>query len=1109
MNLMKRVLLVIGILISIFCTNITRAQTTIGQMLENMTTEQKIAQMLMLEFRDYNGENVTSTNPKMEEIIRKYGFAGVILFGENNESTEQTVKLIDSIQKTNATVEGRSQMLIAVDQEGATVSRLASGTQGPGNMGLGATSDESKANEIGEIIGSELSKIGYNVDFAPVVDVNSNPSNPVINVRSFSDDAEIVSKFANNYMNGLKKQNIIASLKHFPGHGDTAVDSHTGLPRIEKTYDELKENELIPFENCINNGAEMIMTAHIQYPKIESGEYISIKDGESIELPATLSKRIITDILRKDLKFNGVVVTDAMNMKAISEHFDALDAAKLIINAGVDIILMPVNLSNDAGIDALEKYITDVAKMVDDGKISIDNVNEAVRRILTLKENHGLLTQYSCDNLQEKIDIAVKTAGSKTNHDKEWEIAKQSITLVKNNDMLPIRENEKTVVVVQYSNEILSAEYAIDLLKADKKIDEDMDITVFLMYKKDISEIKEAIQGAKNVIVITEQGSASALAGDTYKKFDEIIEYVHSSGNKIAFISCKQPYDSARLQESDAIFLAYSCKGMNNKPDFSNSSVPTYGVSIPAGIYMAFGEDIEVTGKLPVNIPCLDENNKYTDEYLYKRGYGLNYEIDPSDIYLRTRDFDILKGLIDSGEYGNQSGIKSNLAFDVIVEKEQNYIYMGESGENTDSSYKSILSAIEVMYGKKAVEYFETIYPGFDEGTCILDGFSIYLDYEVDLEESPIFSENNVVEVIIDNEYMKDVFLRDRYNGEIIDSGDKVLEIDFTSNSYKFGFFDSIKDGGDGAFLFKYILEPVYIESGIKTSGDTIYFNVVDEKIVVGDENNSVLKIVIGSDYIEIVPTKMDTRKTTVVAKHEDVKVPEYDSCVYGHAHVRYFNYDVTANITYGNVTKTSSGGRSSSRSSTKTNTDVKQTNLPNIINVDEWAKEEITKAQEKNLIPETFDKKDATKAISRVDFAAVAVKLYEVISGNKAEPVEKNPFVDTNDEYALKAYALGITKGTSETTFSPNELTTREQMATMLTRALNKARINVNIDLDKVSKFADDNEMHDWGRNAIYFMATNDIIKGIGDNKFGTLSNATVEQSLAIALRSVNVFAK
>lgn len=595
------------------------------EILNSMTTKEKVAQMLMPAFREFNGADVTELNTQLKDLISKHGFAGVILFDENNKETEQTTKLIDSLQNANIQNANRPSLFISVDQEGGTITRLAEGTQGPGNMAIGATGDSSNAYKIGEIIGQELYSMGYNVDFAPDMDVNSNPSNPVIGVRSFSDDPQFVTEYGKQFITGLKKQKIIPSLKHFPGHGDTETDSHTGLPRIEKTYDELKRNELIPFENCIKNGAEMIMTAHIQFPKIETDKYKSIKDGNEIELPATLSKKIITDILRKDLGYNGVVVTDAMNMQAVSDNFTKIDSAKLAINAGVDIILMPVTVTSEADITELENYISDIANLVDSGEISVENVNNSVLRILTLKENNGLLEKYNNTNLQAKIDQARKTVGTQENHHKEWQIASKSITLVKNNGMLPIQNNEKTTILVPYDNETLSGEYAIQKLKQDKIIPQNMDISVHSIRNKQINEIEEYIQDAKNVVLITEQYSEEALSGEKYTICDEIVEYVHKKGNKITCISCYLPYDVARLQKADALLIAYSARGMDEKPNFQNGTVKTYGVSIPCAIYTAFNQQTEL-GKLPVNIPKLDDNFKYTQENLYERNCGLEYK---------------------------------------------------------------------------------------------------------------------------------------------------------------------------------------------------------------------------------------------------------------------------------------------------------------------------------------------------------------------------------------------------------------------------------------------------------------------------------------------------
>ena len=608
-----------------------------------MSTEEKIAQMLMPTFRTYDGAGVTVLGEKQKEIIAKYPFAGIILFGENHQTTEQTLRLMDEIQQTNERTATRAQLLISVDQEGAGVTRLSHGTQGPGNMALAATENPGEAFRMGKIIGDELSAIGYNVDFAPVVDVNSNPSNPVIGVRSFSDDADTVALYGSAFMEGLQGNNVMVALKHFPGHGDTSSDSHTGLPRIEKTYEQLLENELVPFEHCITNGADMVMTAHIQYPNIEPATYTSKKDGSQIELPATLSKTIITDILRNDMGFDGVVVTDAMNMSAIAAHFDPLDAAKLAINAGVDIILMPVDTGSAAGIDALEQYIQDVAALADSGAISMENINRALERILTLKENNGLFNPYDSSDLEERVAYANSTVGSKSHHDAEWEIAKKSITLVKNDGVLPIKDSRKTVILVPYANEVKAAEYAIDRLKEDGLTPQDADISVFLTRNKTTDEIKAAVEGAAHVFAIAEQYSQAGLAGVAYQNLDAVADEVHENGGDITFISCNLPYDAARLQKGDAILLAYSCNGMNEKPDFSQGSVATYGVSIPAGIYTAFNESARL-GALPVDIRQLDSEYHYTDALLYERGYGLQYSREYHFTKGENQTFDTAKG---------------------------------------------------------------------------------------------------------------------------------------------------------------------------------------------------------------------------------------------------------------------------------------------------------------------------------------------------------------------------------------------------------------------------------------------------------------------------------
>ncbi len=368
---------------------------------EDMEIESKIGQMMCLDFRFWNDRDLNQTeelgitaadstvstqnpvieiNSEIKEIIARYHIGSVILFSQNFQNKEQAKKLINDLQKA-AIDSGNPPLLICVDQEGGRVERFSFGRDRLKNNAEIRTPEE--AFEKGKIIAEELAELGINCNFAPVVDINSNPKNPVINVRSFGDNPKIVSEHGVAFMNGLHSQNIIATAKHFPGHGDTDVDSHLGLPRVNKTLSDLEQFELKPFKSLINAGLEMVMTAHIELPQIEKGTIISKKDGKKIFLPATLSKSILTGLLRDRLKFNGVIVTDAMNMKAISENVG--EAAKMAIKAGADMICMPATLRSTSDISKLDAIYQDLKSAVDSGEISLEQMNCSVNRILGLK----------------------------------------------------------------------------------------------------------------------------------------------------------------------------------------------------------------------------------------------------------------------------------------------------------------------------------------------------------------------------------------------------------------------------------------------------------------------------------------------------------------------------------------------------------------------------------------------------------------------------------------------------------------------------------------------------------------------------------------------------
>ena len=525
----------------------------VAKLVSEMTTEQKITQMLMPAFRNYDGKKVTELPQDIQDFLRKYTFGGVCLFAENFADTEQSLRLADALQGSLGA--GSPQLFISADQEGGRITRINTGTQMPGNMALAATHDTENARQSAEIIGKELQSLGLNMDFAPVLDVNNNPSNPIIGLRSFSDDPETVGAFGKAYIEGLSVSDTIGTVKHFPGHGDTATDSHTGLPSISKSYDELKKLELVPYEKCLGS-VDMLMTAHIQYPNIEKETYIS-SDGEEISLPATLSKTIITDILRKDLGYDGVVTTDAMNMDAIAKYFDRYDAAKLAINAGVDILLMPVAVEKKEDLKDFETYIDKLAQMVSAGTISEENVNKSVTRILTLKKKKGLLTPYASGDLDTRIKEAKAYVGSQENHDKEWEITKKAITLVKNvDDALPIDASaEKTVILNHDSDYTLSVAFALNRLKNTGQLKEDATVTVDTFSDKSVEEIRELVAGAKNVIMDIGIGSKAKLNPENNAdigKINDTIAYVHENGGKVTVISYSLPYDAGLYRDGSS-----------------------------------------------------------------------------------------------------------------------------------------------------------------------------------------------------------------------------------------------------------------------------------------------------------------------------------------------------------------------------------------------------------------------------------------------------------------------------------------------------------------------------------------------------------------------------
>ena len=328
-----------------------------------MTLTQMLGQKLVFGFHG------TSLSPEFKALIRKYKIGNVILFLRNVESADQLRQLCDEIRALILEETGYPPFII-IDQEGGMVSRLPKDAVNvPGAMALAATGNPENARLASEITVRQLKGLGANFNMAPVLDVNSNANNPVIGVRSFGDDPEAVAAFGCASLAPYRGSGVLCCAKHFPGHGDTAVDSHLGLPRMDKTEQELEALELIPFRRAIAQGVPAIMMSHVLFPALEP-------DG----LPCTMSRRMVTGLLKQKLGFRGLILTDCMEMGAIRDYYGTPEGVVASIKAGVDL----AEISSAFDLErAAAKAVNEAAER---GEFDVEEIRASVEKILCYKK---------------------------------------------------------------------------------------------------------------------------------------------------------------------------------------------------------------------------------------------------------------------------------------------------------------------------------------------------------------------------------------------------------------------------------------------------------------------------------------------------------------------------------------------------------------------------------------------------------------------------------------------------------------------------------------------------------------------------------------------------
>lgn len=551
--------------------------------LADMTLEEKVAQLMVPRVNSYYLSRDSDDYKKMVHYVEDLKVGGLSFFqGEIFELASYTN---DMQQRSDV------PLLISADFERGVSMRINRATIFPVNMALGAARDEELTYRVGKAIATEGRSLGVHQNFAPVLDVNNNPGNPVINVRSFGENPELVAKMGKAYMNGLHDGGMISTGKHFPGHGDTDADSHIGLPVITYDMDRLNEIELVPFRHAVDNGLMSMMSAHIALPNLT----------EKAGIPATLSKRFMTDLIREDINFSGLIVTDAMDMHGISSNYSVGEATLMAIKAGVDIILLPPQP---------EEAIGAVVAAVKKGEVSEERIDQSVARILSAKQWSGL-DENRFVNMKEIRAIVA----NEEHQELSREVARKAITLVRNgDDILPLNPRDrKRVLIVNITdreNQMLlttrpgfgapsqpTGIYFADLFKRNYGSVE----VGKLDPRSNKQEIETLLKKARNADVII--GASYILSRSGAGKIgipDENIEALRAIAamdKPFVLTSFGDPYFISTVPEIQAYLAAYS----DSEPVIEAAVETIFGKNNPRGV-------------LPVTIPGYGEY-----------GHGLSY----------------------------------------------------------------------------------------------------------------------------------------------------------------------------------------------------------------------------------------------------------------------------------------------------------------------------------------------------------------------------------------------------------------------------------------------------------------------------------------------------
>jgi beta-N-acetylhexosaminidase len=530
--------------------------------LRKMTLEEKIGQMIAVRFTGAFRNADSEYLKNLESLIVRHKIGGLILFGGE---VYETAELTNAFQKL-----AKVPLLFASDFERGAGNQLTNATLFPPLMSLGASGSEDLAYQMGRITALEGRAVGIHMTYAPVVDVNINPDNPIINTRSVGEDPALVSRIARAFIKGCQENGMIATAKHFPGHGDTAQDSHLLLPTITADLERLERVELAPFKDAVNAGVRAVMTSHLFVPALDP----------TPNLPATLSPAILTDLLRKKFGFKGLIVTDAMEMAGITNSYSPEEAALRAILAGVDQVLLPPEPARVA------EYLVSAAR---EGKIPAQRLDESVRRILEAKAGLGLIRSRFV-----RIDEIRRTVAPRPSLDQAYRTFESAVTLVRNEgNPIPLAPAERKIAVFSLSSDpgdyFAGRAFVAEMKKRDPGI-----LGFFADGDTGQEELDADVARCSGVDLVVfalfSRLTSSKGSVDLEPKHAALVEKMSAAegGPAVVVVSFGSPYFLRHFPEVEGYVCLY-----RNTPE-------TQEIAARA----LFGE-MDISGKLPVSLPGL------------------------------------------------------------------------------------------------------------------------------------------------------------------------------------------------------------------------------------------------------------------------------------------------------------------------------------------------------------------------------------------------------------------------------------------------------------------------------------------------------------------------